>query len=216
MMALTIYPVSNNNNSIISIERFILEKLNLIKHIISNITRIDSDGLSDCGICCAYLFARSIFSDYISVGYSLLPKKEKAIIVQLGRVVTVNGPAFGCVLTDSLKALVQKLKLNNTGYENYHRIFVPDGHILKSDPKEPLRKKFIQKALDRVCNIVDEDPNGATDNDTKGIEDACADKKKGQYAKFWNEFGYSIKLNIIKDAKFIKFESTKSDVVVVF
>src|SRR5262245_16322873 len=46
----------------------------------------------------AYLFAGPIFNDYSSVGYSLLLKKEKAIIVQPERVVVANGPAFGCVL----------------------------------------------------------------------------------------------------------------------
>ncbi|XP_015947357.1 pyruvate decarboxylase 1-like, partial [Arachis duranensis] len=46
----------------------------------------------------AYLFARPIFNDYCSVGYSHLLKKDKAIIVKPERVVIGNGPAFGCVL----------------------------------------------------------------------------------------------------------------------
>ena len=32
------------------------------------------------------------------------------------------------------------------------------------------------------------------------VEKASDDEKKGQYAKFWNEFGKSIKLGIIEDA----------------
>ena len=32
------------------------------------------------------------------------------------------------------------------------------------------------------------------------VEKSSDDEKKGQYAKFWNEFGKSIKLGIIEDA----------------
>ncbi|KAF9680056.1 hypothetical protein SADUNF_Sadunf06G0080300 [Salix dunnii] len=72
----------------------------------------------------AYLFAGPIFNDYSSVGYSLLLKKEKAIIVQPDRVVIGNGPAFGCVLMkDFLVALANKIKPNTTAYDNYQRIF---------------------------------------------------------------------------------------------
>ncbi|KAI6698486.1 hypothetical protein NL676_018605 [Syzygium grande] len=85
----------------------------------------------------AYLFAGPIFNDYSSVGYSLLLKKEKAIILQPDRVVIGNGPSFGCILMkDFLKALTKRLKQNPTAYENYHRIYVPDGHPLKCEPKE--------------------------------------------------------------------------------
>ncbi|KAK9715994.1 hypothetical protein RND81_06G204400 [Saponaria officinalis] len=88
----------------------------------------------------AYLFAGPIFNDYSSVGYSLLLKREKAIIVQPDRVTIGNGPAFGCVLMkDFLKALSKKIKKNTTAHENYSRIFVPEGKPLKCDPKEPLR-----------------------------------------------------------------------------
>ncbi|KAH7865636.1 hypothetical protein Vadar_009173 [Vaccinium darrowii] len=63
----------------------------------------------------AYLFAGPIFNDCSSVGYSLLLKKAKSIIVQPDRVVIGNGPAFGCVLMkDFLSALAKRLKHNNT------------------------------------------------------------------------------------------------------
>lgn len=88
----------------------------------------------------AYLFAGPIFNDYSSVGYSLLLKKEKAIIVQPDRVTIGNGPTFGCILMkDFLRGLAKRMKHNNTAHENYRRIFVPDGHPLKAAPKEPLR-----------------------------------------------------------------------------
>ncbi|CAN1277021.1 Pyruvate decarboxylase 1 [Linum perenne] len=109
----------------------------------------------------AYLFAGPIFNDYSSVGYSLLLKKEKAIIVQPDRVVIANGPAFGCILMkDFLQGLAKKLKHNSTAYENYHRIFVPEGVPLKSGPKEPLRVnvlfQHIQKMLSGETAVIAE------------------------------------------------------------
>lgn len=45
------------------------------------------------------------------------------------------------------------------------------------------------------------------------VEKSGDDEKRGQYAKFWNEFGKSIKLGIIEDAtnrnrlaKLLRFE----------
>ena len=88
----------------------------------------------------AYLFAGPIFNDYSSVGYSLLLKKEKAIIVQPNRVVIGNGPTFGCVMMkDFLQELARRINKNGTAYKNYSRIFIPEGKPLKSDPYEPLR-----------------------------------------------------------------------------
>eukprot|EP00262_Sarcandra_glabra_P013684 TRINITY_DN385_c0_g2_i5.p1 TRINITY_DN385_c0_g2~~TRINITY_DN385_c0_g2_i5.p1 ORF type:complete len:606 (+),score=38.48 TRINITY_DN385_c0_g2_i5:188-2005(+) len=96
----------------------------------------------------AYLFAGPIFNDYSSVGYSLLIKKEKAIIVQPERVVVGNGPAFGCILMkDFLRALAKRIKFNLTSYENYHRIFVPEGVPLSSGPNEPLRVNVLYRHI---------------------------------------------------------------------
>ncbi|XP_077239327.1 pyruvate decarboxylase 2-like [Tasmannia lanceolata] len=101
----------------------------------------------------AYLIAGPIFNDYSSVGYSLLLKKEKAIIVQPNRVVVANGPAFGCVLMDDfLKALAKRIKPNSTAYENYRRIFVPDGVPLELAPKEPLRVNVLFKHIQRMLS----------------------------------------------------------------
>ncbi|KAK7382517.1 hypothetical protein VNO80_01376 [Phaseolus coccineus] len=101
----------------------------------------------------AYLFAGPIFNDYSSVGYSLLLKKEKAIIVQPDRVVISNGPAFGCVLMkDFLRELAKRLQHNNTAYENYARIFVPDGKPLKAEPREPLRVNVLFKHVQEMMS----------------------------------------------------------------
>lgn len=109
----------------------------------------------------AYLFAGPIFNDYSSVGYSLLLKKEKAIIVQPDRVVIGNGPSFGCVLMkDFFTALAKRLKPNTTAYENYHRIYVPEGHPLKGEANEALRVnvlfEHIQKMLSGETAVIAE------------------------------------------------------------
>lgn len=96
----------------------------------------------------AYVFVGPIFNDYSSVGYSLLIKKEKAIIVQPNRVTVGNGPSFGWVfMADFLTALARKLKKNTTALENYHRIFVPHGVPLKSEVNEPLRVNILFKHI---------------------------------------------------------------------
>ncbi|KAK6943161.1 Thiamine pyrophosphate enzyme, C-terminal TPP-binding [Dillenia turbinata] len=101
----------------------------------------------------AYLFAGPIFNDYSSVGYSLLLKKEKAIIVQPDRVAIANGPVFGCVMMkDFLKALSKRIKKNSASYENYHRIYVPDGQPLKCEPKEPLRVNVLFKHIQQMLS----------------------------------------------------------------
>ncbi|KAE8680386.1 Endoplasmin-like protein [Hibiscus syriacus] len=84
-----------------------------------------------------------------------------------------------------------------------------------------IKKKLIRKALDMIRKIAEEDPDESSGKDEKEVEksvDDDDDEKKGQYTKFWNEFGKSIKLGIIEDAsnrnrlsKLLRFESTKSD-----
>lgn len=78
------------------------------------------------------MFAGPIFNDYSSVGYELLLKREKAIIVQPDRVVIGNGPAYSCVLMkDFLKALAKKIKRKTIAYENYSIIYVIKGNPLR-------------------------------------------------------------------------------------
>ncbi|GAB4833995.1 Pyruvate decarboxylase 3 [Ancistrocladus abbreviatus] len=101
----------------------------------------------------AYIFAGPIFNDYSSVGYSLLLKKEKSIILEPYRVVIGNGPAFGCVLMgDFLTELAKKIKPNKTAFENYSRIYVPEGKPLKSDPKEPLRVNVLFQHIQNLLS----------------------------------------------------------------
>ncbi|KAL4557901.1 hypothetical protein LXL04_036095 [Taraxacum kok-saghyz] len=111
----------------------------------------------------AYVFAGPIFNDYSSVivGYSLLLKKEKTLLIQLDRVVIGNGPTFGCILMkDFLRALAKRVKKNTTAYENYRRIYVPEGNLPPCVPKEPLRVNVlfghIQKMLSSDTAVIAE------------------------------------------------------------
>ncbi|KAF7148006.1 hypothetical protein RHSIM_Rhsim03G0041200 [Rhododendron simsii] len=109
----------------------------------------------------ACLFAGPIFNDYSSVRYSLLLKKEKAILVQPDRVVIANGPVFGCVMMkDFLIALAKRRKRNTTAYENYSRIFIADRLPLKCEPSEPLRVnvlfQHVQKMLSQNTAVIAE------------------------------------------------------------
>ncbi|GFZ02117.1 thiamine pyrophosphate dependent pyruvate decarboxylase family protein [Actinidia rufa] len=109
----------------------------------------------------AYLLAGPLFNDYSSVGYSLLLKKEKATTVQPNRVVIGNGPAFGCVLmSDFLRALAKRIKRNTTSYDNYRRIYVPEGNPPPCAPREPLRVnvlfRHIQEMLSSETTMIAE------------------------------------------------------------
>ena len=96
----------------------------------------------------AYVFVGPIFNDFSSVGYSLLIKKEKSIIVQPNRVTIGNGPSLGWVfMADFLSALAKKLKKNSTALENYRRIFVPPGMPLMREKDEPLRVNVLFKHI---------------------------------------------------------------------
>ncbi|XP_047328981.1 endoplasmin homolog [Impatiens glandulifera] len=88
--------------------------------------------------------------------------------------------------------------------------------LQQHDSLKTIKKKLIRKALDMIRKIADEDPDESSND--KADESDDANEKKGQYAKFWSEFGKSIKLGIIEDAtnrnrlaKLLRVESTKSD-----
>ncbi|KAK9063923.1 hypothetical protein SSX86_017795 [Deinandra increscens subsp. villosa] len=82
-----------------------------------------------------------------------------------------------------------------------------------------IKKKLIRKALDMIRKLAEEDPDEIHGQDKKEVEESKEnDEKRGQYAKFWNEFGKSVKLGIIEDAanrnrlaKLLRFETTTSE-----
>lgn len=101
----------------------------------------------------AYVFVGPIFNDYSSVGYSLLIKKEKLIVVEPNHVTIGNGPSFGWVfMTDFLSALAKKLKKNSTALENHHRIYVPPGVALKREKDELLRVNILFKHIQEMLS----------------------------------------------------------------
>ncbi|XP_064997580.1 pyruvate decarboxylase 1-like [Musa acuminata AAA Group] len=172
----------------------------------------------------AYLFAGPIFNDYSSVGYSLLLKKEKAIVVQPERVVVANGPAFGCILMkDFLQALAKRLNMNRTACENYRRIFVPEGQPLECQPKEPLRVnvlfKHIQKMLSEKTAVIAETGDSWFNCQKLKLPDGCGYEFQMQYGSIgWSvgaTLGYA---QAVKDKRVIacigdgSFQVTAQDV----
>ncbi|CAM6114831.1 unnamed protein product [Calypogeia fissa] len=98
-----------------------------------------------------YIFVGPVFNDYSSVGYSLLIKKEKMLLVQPDRVTIAGGESFGCVLMkDFISALSKKIKRNTTAYDNFKRIFVPKGVPVKSGKGEPLRVNHLFKHVQAI------------------------------------------------------------------
>ncbi|KAK8297127.1 hypothetical protein V6Z11_D05G166500 [Gossypium hirsutum] len=100
----------------------------------------------------------AVSTSFFSVGYSLLIKKDKAIIVQPNRVTIGNGPSFGWVfMADFLSALAKKLKKNTTAVENYRRIFVPPGMPLKHGNDEPLRPLRVNVLFKHIQDMLSKD-----------------------------------------------------------
>ncbi|XP_062016206.1 pyruvate decarboxylase 2-like isoform X1 [Rosa rugosa] len=145
----------------------------------------------------AYVFVGPIFNDYSSVGYSLLLKKEKAIIVQPDRVIIANGPSFGCVLMkDFLQALAKKITRNTTAYENYHRIFVPEGQPVKSEPNEPLRVnvlfQHIQKMLSADTAVIAETGDSWFNCQKLKLPEGCGWCCRYEFQMQYGSIGWSV------------------------
>jgi len=134
----------------------------------------------------AYIFAGPIFNDYSSVGYSLLLKKEKAIIVQPERVVIGNGTTYGCVMMkDFLSALAKRLQKNITAFENYERIFVPHGVPLHCKPEEPLKVnvlfKYVQEMISGETAVIAETGDSWFNCQKLRLPDGCGYEFQMQY-----------------------------------
>ncbi|CAN0927601.1 Pyruvate decarboxylase 1, partial [Linum grandiflorum] len=98
-------------------------------------------------------FCGEIVESADAYGYSLLIKKEKAIIMQPNRVTIGNGPSFGWVfMNDFLAALAKKLKKNTAAIENHRRIFVPHGMPLRCANDEPLKVNVLFKHIQEMLS----------------------------------------------------------------
>ncbi|KAH8931899.1 hypothetical protein BDL97_19G044900 [Sphagnum fallax] len=101
----------------------------------------------------AYIFAGPIFNDYSSVGYSLLLKKDHMIVVNPDRVIIQGTQEFGCVLMkDFLELLATKVTRNPNSYDNYKRIFIPEGEVPKAEPHDPLRVNILFKHIQTLLS----------------------------------------------------------------
>ncbi|CAM6094146.1 unnamed protein product [Calypogeia fissa] len=70
-----------------------------------------------------------------------------------------------------------------------------------------------------IHRLCDEDPDELAEDsqESEDAEEEETNEKKGQYMRFWNEFGKAVKLGVIEDAtnrvrlaKTLRFESSKS------
>ncbi|KAK9714588.1 hypothetical protein RND81_06G105900 [Saponaria officinalis] len=159
----------------------------------------------------AYVFVGPIFNDYSSVGYSLLIKKEKSIIVEPNRVTIANGPSYGWVfMADFLSALAKKLKRNTTAMENYRRIYVPPGMPLKRANDEPLRVnvlfKHVQDMIDGNTAVIAETGDSWFNCQKLRLPEGCGYEFQMQYGSIgWSvgaTLGYA---QAAKDKRVVAF-----------
>jgi pyruvate decarboxylase len=96
-----------------------------------------------------------IFNDYTTVGYSLLIKKEKAVIVEPDRVVVAGRRFFQCVAADEfMTALAVKVKANETAWINHGRMFVPPGAVVPPPAGAPLQTKVAFQHVQQLINDI--------------------------------------------------------------
>lgn len=67
------------------------------------------------------------------------------MIVQPDRVIIV-------LMKDFLTALAKRLNLNTTAFGNYHRIYVSQGHPLKSEANEALRVNILFQHIQKILS----------------------------------------------------------------
>ncbi|XP_024356342.1 pyruvate decarboxylase 1 isoform X1 [Physcomitrium patens] len=155
----------------------------------------------------AYIFVGPIFNDYSSVGYSLLLKKQHMIIVNPDRVKVCGKAEFGCVLMkDFVEALAEKIVKNSNSYDNYKRIFVPEGTVPSSVPGEPLRVnslfKHIQGMLSGDTAVLAETGDSWFNCQKLRLPEDCGYEFEMQYGSIgWSvgaTLGYSQALKGIK------------------
>lgn len=132
------------------------------------------------------LTAGAVWTDYTTVGYSLLLKHDKIIKVDDNRVTICNTKTFGCInQEDFLAALAEKIKPNDTGYVNYKRMYVPqlkpaaqpDGELLRTN----VLFKHIEEMLDGNTALVVETGDSWFNGQKLKLPDGCEYEMQMRY-----------------------------------
>jgi pyruvate decarboxylase len=102
-----------------------------------------------------------VWTDYSTVGYSILLSQKKMITVEENRVTICGGMTFGCVnMGDFLSALADVVTENEAAFVNFQRMYVP----LSVPPPQPETQqirtvvlfKHIQEYIDSNTAIIAE------------------------------------------------------------
>lgn len=101
------------------------------------------------------IFAGPIFNDYTTVGYTLLLKREKTLIIEPDRVVVANRRYFQCIhMADFLAALAKRVTPNEAAWINHQRMYVPAGELVKPAPDAPLVTKVAFQHIQKLVNTT--------------------------------------------------------------
>lgn len=103
----------------------------------------------------------AVWTDYSTVGYSLLLNPNKVIKVADRSVTICGGVSFGCIAAESfLKALSAKIAVNSTAHDNFMRMYVPPSQPLRQPAGAPLvitvMFKHIQAMLTPEMAVISE------------------------------------------------------------
>ncbi|XP_024975461.1 pyruvate decarboxylase 1 isoform X2 [Cynara cardunculus var. scolymus] len=91
-------------------------------------------------------------SHFIGTYWGAVSTAFCAEIVESADAYLFAGPIFNDYSSDFLQGLAKRLTKNTTAYENYHRIYVPDGSPLKCEPKEPLRVNILFQHIQKMLS----------------------------------------------------------------
>jgi pyruvate decarboxylase len=120
----------------------------------------------------------AVWTDYTTVGYSLLLKRSKVIRLEDNRVTILDGKTFGCInVEDFLEALAKVVPPNDSAVVNYRRMFVPLSLPEQQAPDEPLKTivlmKHVQDMLTSDMALVAEVGDSWFNSQKLKLPDGC-------------------------------------------